>query len=267
MISIQSQRHLLSDISLDAMLIGDMLEVLQRARTSQQRELILYHNLHSLYLYQTRPAFKKLYSKASWIYIDGIPVVWLGRAVGLPLKSTHRITFLDCFDVILDKAVECGCRIYYLGSSAEVNVKGLSLLRTRHPTLTLDGHHGYFAKSGAQNEDVIAAINSFKPDVLFVGMGMPIQEEWLLTNCEKLNVSVIFTSGSTLDYITGDAYQPPSWVGPLGLYGIARLISEPRKLWRRYLIEPLILLRYLVVPMMRQRVRPVRSIELSEPWS
>jgi len=101
---------------------------------------------------------------------------------------------------------------------------------------------------------VITEINDFKADILFVGMGMPTQERWVAEHLEKMNVSAVLTSGATLDYITGHAYRPPAWAGPLGLYGVFRLFSDPGRLWRRYLLEPVVLIKLLSLRLVRQRI-------------
>ena len=160
------------------------------------------------------------------------------------MNATHRITFLDSFGAILDHAAQCGWRIFYLGSSPEVSRTALPLLRAAHPGLVLSGHHG-FLTTRLQSDAVIEQINVFQPDILFVGMGMPLQEIWLSEHWAKINARAILTSGATLDYVTGHAYRPPMWAGRLGLYGVFRLFSDFRRLGRRYLVEPIFLLMFL----------------------
>jgi N-acetylglucosaminyldiphosphoundecaprenol N-acetyl-beta-D-mannosaminyltransferase len=244
----------LAGIRVDALKRRDLIELMKQAIASKDKLLILNHNLHSLYLYETDPEFAGIYSKASWIYIDGIPVVWLGRLAGLPVTATHRITFLDSFGEMLNEASHSGWRVFYLGSSEEVLTEGLGLLRERYPSLTIGGRHGFFKKVGPESELVITEINEFKADILFVGMGMPTQEMWVAEHLEKINVSAVLTSGATLDYITGHAYRPPAWAGPLGLYGVFRLFSDPGRLWRRYLLEPIVLIKLLSLRLIRQRI-------------
>jgi N-acetylglucosaminyldiphosphoundecaprenol N-acetyl-beta-D-mannosaminyltransferase len=244
----------LAGIRVDALQQRDLIDIVKQAIESKDRLLILNHNLHSLYLHETDPEFSKIYLKASWVYIDGLPVVWLGQFAGLPVTSAHRITFLDSFGEMLSEASRNGWRVFYLGSSEQVLAEGLALLRGRYPDLMIDGHHGFFEKLGPENDRVISQINEFNTDVLFVGMGMPIQEMWVAQHTETLNVSAILTSGATLDYITGHAYRPPAWAGPLGLYGGFRLCSDPKRLWRRYLLEPIILMKHLFLRLVRQRI-------------
>ena len=242
--TLSSRQLSLGGIRIDALEQSDLIQLLRPAEPTGGKLLIAHHNLHSLYLYETDRAFRDFYERASWVYIDGLPLVWLGRAAGLPFRTAHRITFLDSFDAILHDAVQHGRRIFYLGSSEQVIEAGLPLLRAAHPQLVICGHHGFLA-TAAESEAVIAQINDFQADILFVGMGMPIQEMWLAEHQEKINVRAILTSGGTLDYVTGHSYRPPEWAGRLGLYGVFRLFSDPRRLWRRYILEPILLIGYL----------------------
>jgi len=263
MIDLHHRQLSLAGIRIDALEQADLIHLLERAKSTNNNLLILNHNLHSLHHYCTNANFRAVYSKASWVYIDGMPIVWCGQLAGLPVTRKHRITFLESFDSVLAEAERYGWRVFYLGSAADVLTTGIELLRSRYPNLTLDGHHGFFAKSGEESDEVIARINEFGADILFVGMGMPIQEMWVAENSSKINASAILTSGATLDYVTGAAYRPPAWVGRFGLYGIFRMFSDPKRLWRRYLIEPIVLTRHLAIPLIRQRMRMKRKAERS----
>lgn len=245
MSTLAARRLSLAGIRVDALERDDLIELLRQATISNDKLLILHHNLHSLYLHETSRPVREFYARASWVYIDGMPVVWLGRALGLEVAGCHRVTFLDSFSDILDQASKYGWRVFYLGSADEVVANALPILRAKHPQLIIGAHHGFFAKDTG-SAAVIDEINGFGADVLFVGMGMPTQELWLAEHQAKINACAILTSGATLDYVTGHAYRPPKWAGSLGLYGIFRLLADPKRLWRRYLVEPFFLFMHLV---------------------
>jgi N-acetylglucosaminyldiphosphoundecaprenol N-acetyl-beta-D-mannosaminyltransferase len=253
------RRLSLAGIPIDLLTMKDLLSVLVKSTATQDKCLILNHNLHSLYLYHTVSDFKACYSQASYVYIDGIPVVWLAKLAGLPVRREHRITFLDSLKTILREAEQCGWRIFYLGSLPEVISRGLDAIKQEFPQLNISGHHGYFGKDDSESDEVISKINNFGPDILFVGLGMPLQERWLARAQSQINASAILTCGATLDYVTGHAYRPPAWVGPLGLYGIFRMVSDPKRLWKRYLVEPILLLKHMFFPLMRQCLQPQRE--------
>ena len=117
----------------------------------------------------------------------------------------------------------------------------------RYPDLRIVGtHHGYFDRTlgGEENNHVIQMINSAKPNVLIVGFGMPFQERWLLENWEHVDANIFLTGGACLDYMSGRVRRAPRWMLDNGLEWLYRLLLEPVRLWKRYLIgNPLFLYR------------------------
>jgi N-acetylglucosaminyldiphosphoundecaprenol N-acetyl-beta-D-mannosaminyltransferase len=255
---VSPQSHSLCGIRLDTLTKRDLLRSIEAALKRKQKLLVLNHNLHSLYLYQTDPLFREAYRAADHVYVDGMPVIWLARAAGLPAKAEHRLTLLDSFHDLLAASVTNGWRVFYLGSKESTLQAALTLLRERHPRLVIAGRNGYLGPSLESAEQAVSEINRFQPDLLFVGMGMPLQEAFLRRYLAELQVRVALTSGATLDYVAGTAYKPPAWAGPLGLYGVFRLCSDPKRLWRRYLWEPLVLLGRLGPQVVAQRTRTLR---------
>jgi N-acetylglucosaminyldiphosphoundecaprenol N-acetyl-beta-D-mannosaminyltransferase len=102
----------------------------------------------------------------------------------------------------------------------------------------MDASHGYFDPGGEENERVLRAIEAFAPDVLLVGMGMPRQEHWIMDNLDRLGSTVLLPCGASIDYVAGEIPTPPRWAGRWGLEWLYRLLAEPGRLWKRYLIEP-----------------------------
>jgi N-acetylglucosaminyldiphosphoundecaprenol N-acetyl-beta-D-mannosaminyltransferase len=244
---------LLADMRLTALRRCDLLSVIHAAVEKRKPALIFHHNLHSLYLYRTNDCFRRCYEHATHIYADGLPVIWMARTAGLPVTSAHRITLLDYIEDFMAEAAASRWRVFYLGGAPDVINAGTAALRERIPHLVIKGHHGFFSKTGPESAAVIKTIRDFRPDVLFVGMGMPIQEQWLVDNKEAIDVPAALTCGATLEYVTGHSYRPPMWAGQLGLYGAFRLLAAPRRLWRRYLFEPIALTAMLLPELIAQR--------------
>jgi N-acetylglucosaminyldiphosphoundecaprenol N-acetyl-beta-D-mannosaminyltransferase len=115
----------------------------------------------------------------------------------------------------------------------------------RFPRLRIGGHHhGYFKQENGV--DVITQINKANPQILFVGMGMPLQEKWIMDNAEFLPACVMFDVGACFDFVAGEKPRCPNWMADHGLEWLFRFLMEPRRLWKRYLIgNPLFLLRVM----------------------
>ncbi|MGD0734799.1 MAG: WecB/TagA/CpsF family glycosyltransferase [Terracidiphilus sp.] len=228
------------DIWLNTLTLADILCVLRTNITLRRKFIFANQNLHGLYICMQDEKAREFFERADFAHIDGTGLLWLGKLAGLPFKIKHRTGYMDLFPAMLPDIVQNKWRVFYLGSEREVLERGLARLRRDYPDILIDGHHGYFAKGGdgSENDRVVKLINDFNPDILFVGMGMPIQEWWILDNIERLNVRAIFHCGGMMDYIAGQVPTPPRWLGPIGLEWAFRLITEPARLGKRYLIEP-----------------------------
>lgn len=235
------QRYRLLGVHVDAMTIDDMHALIGHAIDARERLTIVSQNLHSVYTIHRDATLRALQQRPdAYVRIDGIPLVWFGRWLGYPLDRRHRTGWMDWMDPFMETAAQRGWRVFYLGSKPGVADAGADRLRNRHPGLHLDVHHGHFPlETGASELDaVLESIRHAQPDVLIVGMGMPRQETFVLHHGDRIGVPVTLTSGAAMDYVAGTIPTPPRWLGPIGLEWLYRLIAEPRRLWRRYLVEP-----------------------------
>jgi N-acetylglucosaminyldiphosphoundecaprenol N-acetyl-beta-D-mannosaminyltransferase len=123
-----------------------------------------------------------------------------------------------------------------------VAARGADAVRARWAGVRISTADGFFDVGGAENARLIERINREAPDVIFVGMGMPRQEQWILRNYDWLKRGVVFPVGAAFDYEAGAARTPPRWTGPLGLEWLFRFAAEPRRLFARYFVEPWVLL-------------------------
>jgi N-acetylglucosaminyldiphosphoundecaprenol N-acetyl-beta-D-mannosaminyltransferase len=217
--------------------------------SSKKSLLISNHNIHSVYLWHRTPEVRAFYDSADIVHTDGMPLVFVGRLLGLPVTREHRIAYIDWLPKLLAHAAEKQWRVMFLGSAPGIAEKAAQVFRTQYPTLQLRAEHGYF-NPNSESEDcraVLDEIAEFSPDILLLGMGMPRQELWAQANRQNIAAPVILSSaGATLDYFAGAIPTPPRWSGRLGLEWLFRLIAEPGRLWRRYLVEPWYIARVLL---------------------
>ncbi|HEV7368002.1 WecB/TagA/CpsF family glycosyltransferase [Arenibaculum sp.] len=221
--------------------VDDLFSLIGRAVRNDRKVVIASQNVHGLYVYARDETFRRLHEDPdTCVHIDGMPLVWLGRAFGLDLKAEHRTGWIDWFLPLLERADREGWRIFYLGAPPDVLETGLATLRRRFPGLQIEGRDGYFdtTRDGPENRAVVERINACRPHMLIVGMGMGRQEHWIAENKADLAVNCIGTCGACLEYFAGAAYTPPRWLGRFGLEWTARLLANPKRFWRRYLVEP-----------------------------
>jgi len=201
--------------------------------------LIGCHNLFSLHLYQRDPDMAAFYQQCDSCYVDGVPVLWLLRAGGIDTRGAQRFSLMDCLPTLFDEAQARGLRVFYLGSEEIAVQRAQCWVAEGWPGLEIAWQHGYCGDDAA----VVATINAFRPQLLLVGMGMPKQEQWILRHRAQLRAGAIFQAGGTLDYYTGLQARPPARLSQLGLGWLYRLLHNPKRLWRRYLLTPWTMLR------------------------
>jgi len=192
-----------------------------------------YVNVHALNLAATHPWFQLFLNKSLVTYCDGQGVRFGAFLQGNSIPE--RIVMSDWIYDVCETAVLRQLRVFFLGSTETVVNQASSSFKILYPELLIAGvHHGYL--SDIDSEAVVHLINKATPDILVVGMGMPLQEEWILKYIDRLDVRIVCNAGSCFDYVAGVKKRCPTWMGVMGFEWLYRLVQEPRRLWQRYLI-------------------------------
>ncbi len=187
-----------------------------------------YANVHVLNTAASEPGLRAFLNTLDLCYCDGNGVKWAARATGQAMPE--RMTGADWIWDFAARA-EGQWRVFWVGGEPGVAEEAATRLRARHPGLVVATDHGF-------HDDVaplLARINGFRPDILLVGMGTPVQERWVQRWRSALEVPVVWMLGATHDFVSGRVRRGPAW-----LHGnhewLARLLVDPKRLWRRYLL-------------------------------
>ncbi len=225
----------------------DGLQARVRDLVRRRGGLVLNVNAHCLNLCYGDPALRRFFDAADVVFCDGAGVRLAARILGGRLPE--RITYADWLPRLATFAEGEGLSLFFLGARPGVAEEAARRLRKTRPRLKVVGaRHGFFdhAPGSPASEAVAAEINAARPDVLLVGLGMPLQERWLMQHRQRLDVGVALTGGAVYDYASGRLRRGPRLLTHNGLEWLARLLVEPRRLWRRYLLgNPLFLARVL----------------------
>jgi N-acetylglucosaminyldiphosphoundecaprenol N-acetyl-beta-D-mannosaminyltransferase len=265
-----SRRLRLLGGAVDRVTRDEVMGFVAEAVVAGRKCIIGNQNLHSLFLGRGDGAMSAFFDSAELIQIDSTPMLAWGRVLGRKLSHEHRSTYLDWRDRFWRQASEKGWRVFCLGATDDVNRAAIANLAREWPGACIAGQHGYFdrARDSDQNRAVVRLINAFRPDILFVGMGMPLQERWIVENFPALVSGVCLSIGAAFDYEAGAQVPAPRRLGALGLEWLFRLAHDPRRLSRRYLIEPWALIGPAledVVLAMREAGARSRSSRIPEP--
>jgi N-acetylglucosaminyldiphosphoundecaprenol N-acetyl-beta-D-mannosaminyltransferase len=246
---------------------GEVVDLISRAICEGEHWTFAHHNSHSLYLWDREPQMREFYARADYVLIDGMSLILLGRITGLHLKREDRATSLDFMPLLLPRAAKEGWRIFYLGSRLGVAERAAEKLRATYPGVQMRTHHGYFnpSKTSEENGEVLNQIKAYAPHILLVGMGMPRQEKWIFENRAEVTANIITPCGAHMDYIAGEIPTAPRWLALIYLEWLYRLIAEPKRLWRRYLVEPWFLIKLLVRELILQTPRNTEQMGTDTP--
>ncbi len=205
-------------------------------------------NVHALNLAYKRPWLREFFNTSEIVFCDGAGVILGGKLLGFDIPE--RITYADWMWQFAAFANPRKYSFYFLGAKEGIAERAAERLLEKSPDIRILGiHHGYFnqEKSSEENQEIIAKINRVKPDVLVLGLGMPLQEKWLLENWGDIDAKIALTGGAVFDYVSGELQRGPRWLTDHGFEWLARLFIEPKRLWKRYVVgNPLFLWRVML---------------------
>ena len=205
--------------------------------------------------------FAQAMLSAHLLYPDGISIVIASRFLGRAL--IERIPGSELMELLCREAAKEGLSAYCLGGLPFAAEKTAAILKDRYPGLVIAGHccpPVGFEMDQEESAKVLKSIQDAAPDLLFVGLGAPKQEHWIFDNSAVLPVGVAFPVGAALDTISGYRERAPVWARRTGLEWFYRLVREPRRLWRRYLIGNTRFVWMVIMQWMQERRRPPTSV-------
>jgi len=181
---------------------------------------------------------QKVYNSAELCTADGVPLIWASRLLGSPIRG--RVTGLDLLPRFAEVAAKENYTFFFLGAKDGVAKQLSEVLKKKFPGLTITGIYSPpFAErfSEEENYEMIKLINKAKPNVLWVSLTAPKQDYWIFEHLDKLDVNIAIGVGAAFDVVAGNIPRSPVWMQKMGLEWFYRLIREPGRLYRRYLIE------------------------------
>lgn len=221
-------------------------ELAQLIETDAHAE-VLHVNVHGMNLSADNPWLRDYLNQAEIVFCDGAGIILGARILGQHIPE--RITYADWMWQLAEFAAARGYSFYFLGAKPGIAQTAADRMIAHFPELKIAGvRDGYFNKDNGHpdNEAVLADINAARPNILIVGMGMPMQERWLLDNWSRIDANIALTGGAVFDYISGDLKRAPTWMTDNGLEWLGRLLIEPRRLWQRYIVgNPVFLARVI----------------------
>jgi N-acetylglucosaminyldiphosphoundecaprenol N-acetyl-beta-D-mannosaminyltransferase len=206
---------------------------IQRRETSY----ICVTGVHGVMESQRDAKLKMIHRAAGLVTPDGMPLVWICRLLGL--KQVERVYGPDLMIRLSEESLRRGYSSYYFGGGPGIADRLAACLSAKFPGLKVSGTWTppFRPLSEEEDEAIVDSINSSKADIVWVGLSTPKQEYWMSEHRSKLQAPVLIGVGAAFDFHAGAKAQAPRWMQRSGLEWLFRLLTEPRRLWKRYLIN------------------------------
>jgi N-acetylglucosaminyldiphosphoundecaprenol N-acetyl-beta-D-mannosaminyltransferase len=224
-------------VGISAITAHDALDQIANWIRRRERQYVCVCTVHTVMECQRSPDMRSAVNGAGLATPDGMPLVWLGRAKSG--RHVRRVYGPDLMLALCQRSLEEGYSHYFYGGGEGIAELLAHRLAARFPGLETVGTHSPPFRPLTPDEDGedVARINAAHPDVVWVGLGTPRQDLWMASHRKRLTASVLIGVGAAFDFHTGCKPQAPRWMQRTGLEWFFRLLTEPRRLWRRYLIN------------------------------
>lgn len=182
--------------------------------------------------------FRRVLAAADLCVPDGMAVMYAARLLGWPLRErvSGRLLMLSLCGLAADR----GYSVFLLGSAPGVARRAAEVLCHWYPNLCIAGTYSPPYGFESQESEVartVAAVRAAKPDILLVALGTPKQEKFIARNLQALRVPLSMGVGAAFDIVSGQRWNPPRWMTEIGLEWLWKLVQEPDRMWRRYLVR------------------------------
>lgn len=255
----EERRVTLMGVPIDALRMDEVVQCCERAIDQRSRLHIGVVNAAKIVNMHRNDALRHAVLTSDKIFADGMSVVWAARLLRRPLPE--RIAGIDLMAALLQRAHERRFRVYCLGATEEVLAIATQRMQAEYPNMVLAGkHHGYFSQ--AEEPQVAADIAAAKPDLLFVAMTSPKKEQFLARWAGQVEVPICHGVGGSFDVLAGKVRRAPRLWQRLGLEWLYRVIQEPGRMWRRYLVTNTLFMvmlarEWLAMPITKPRAQRV----------
>lgn len=210
---------------------------LERWQVERRRDYVCLISVHGLVTAQRNPEIRRSLNRCGLAAEDGMPLVWWSRIKGF--SHARRVCGSDLLNSVCASGVPRQYRHYFYGASPRVVELLTERLQRRHPGLIVAGRRSppFRPLTPAEDADDVTAINEARPDFVWVGLGMPKQEQWMVDHVGKIDATALIGVGAAFDFHAGTKLRAPLWMQRSGLEWLFRLMSEPNRLAHRYVVD------------------------------
>lgn len=223
---------------IDNLTMKETLDEIDKLILKNDKSYVVTPNVDHIVMLETDVELKNIYRDASLILADGKPLLWISKWYKTPIKE--KISGSDLFPLLCEMAAKKGYSMFFLGAAEGVAAKATENLKKKYNGLKIVGTYSPpygFEKDEIESEKIIDMVKEAHPDILILGLGSPKQEKFVYHYCKDLGVPISLGLGASLDFEAGNIRRAPKWMSNHGLEWLYRLIKEPKRMFKRYIID------------------------------
>ncbi|MUL39035.1 WecB/TagA/CpsF family glycosyltransferase [Gloeocapsopsis dulcis] len=211
--------------------------IISYALSANEPRYVVTPNAQHILLLQENTRFCEVYEKAFLVVADGVPLVWASKFLGRSLPG--RVNGTDLFERLCQEAAKHELKVFLLGGRPGSAKGSAQVLQQKHPGLKIVDTYCppySFETDSAEIALINEKIRAATPHLLFVALGAPKQEYWIYDNYQEIEVPISIGIGASFEFVSGMIPRAPLWMQKSGLEWFFRLVSEPKRLWQRYIL-------------------------------
>ncbi|MES9830713.1 MAG: WecB/TagA/CpsF family glycosyltransferase [Candidatus Thiodiazotropha sp. DIVDIV] len=230
--------------NIDNLSMNETLDKIERLIESGDTHQHVVVNVDKIVKANKDTKLKEIINSCSLVNVDGMPVVWVSRLLGKPLKQ--RVAGVDLFEKLMERSSKKKLKVFLLGAKEEVVSKTKEIYENKYNHQSIVGYrNGYW--TDAEEKEVVQQIKEAEPDMLFVAISSPKKEEFLNKYQKAMNVPFSMGVGGTFDVAVGKVKRAPILMQNLGLEWFYRFLQEPRRMFKRYFVDDIAFFKLLLI--------------------
>jgi N-acetylglucosaminyldiphosphoundecaprenol N-acetyl-beta-D-mannosaminyltransferase len=233
-----SKKINICNVFIDSLTFYEALKKIELSLQKRSPNFIVTPNVDHIMTLQHDRLFAEIYSNAYLTLADGMPLIWASKFLGTPL--TEKVSGSDLFPRLCELSANKGYKLFFLGGRPGAALRAREVLEEKYPQIKIVGVHSPpydFENDKNENDTIVRMIKGARPDILFVGLGAPKQEKWIYKYYKEINVSLNIGIGVGFEFVAGMVKRAPLWMQNSGFEWFWRLLMEPKRLWKRYLVD------------------------------
>ena len=240
------EKQALLNTYINNLTMSETIDEIEQMIESGKRSYVVAINVDVVMKIENDSYLKKVVDGADMVLVDGMPLVWISKMQGKPLKA--KISGSDLVPLLCEEAAKKNYSVFIIGGK-----DGIALQAKRHLERSMLGIRivgTYAPPLGFEKDDdelnkINEMISNVKPDLLIACFGCPKQEKWIYENINKYNAKVSICAGATVDFLAGNVKRAPHWMSEHGLEWFYRFLQEPKRMFKRYFIDDIKILRLI----------------------